>query len=119
MNPEGRELLEAIRADRGKTLPMHEVLAERDPAFLRGYNEIFLAAQSDSNGLPGHVRELIVMALDIVTGADPAVARAHGRKAVSMGATESQVLGAVELAVLVLAGRGLSYLPAVCGGESS
>lgn len=114
LTPEGQELLDTIRRQRGgKTMATHEVLAARDPAFLNGYNEIYNAAQSDAQGLPAYVRELMVMALDIAVGGSPKVARAHGRKAVSLGATEAQVLGAVELAILVSAGRAMSYLPAI------
>jgi alkylhydroperoxidase/carboxymuconolactone decarboxylase family protein YurZ len=116
MTPEGQQLLDTIRAQRG-TIPMHEVLAEHDPAFLRGYDQVYNAAQSDGTGLPAHVRELIVMALDIAVGGDPTVVRAHARKAISLGATEAQVLGAVELAALVLTGRALSYLPTIFDHE--
>lgn len=120
MTPEGRELLEAMRQQRGgRAMPMHEVLAARDPAFLNGYNELFNAAQSDAQGLPGDVRELIVMALDIVVGGSPRVARAHAHKAIALGATEAQVLGAIELATLVLAGRAMSYLPVIFDHEAT
>lgn len=119
MTPEGQRLLDTIQAQRGKPMAMHEVLAEHDPNFLRGYNDIYNAAQSDDRGLPGHVRELMVMALDIVVGGSPTVARAHARKAMSLGATQSQVLGAVELAALVMTGRALSYLPTIFEHESA
>jgi alkylhydroperoxidase/carboxymuconolactone decarboxylase family protein YurZ len=114
MTNEGRELLELMRAQRGgKSMAMHEILAARDPQFLLGYHHIFNAAQSDDQGLPGWVRELLVMALDLAVGVNPTVVRAHARKAISQGATEAQVLGALELAALVMAGKALSYLPAI------
>ncbi len=114
MTDEGRELLEKMRAQRGGTsMAMHEILAARDPQFLLGYHHIFNAAQSDDQGLPGWVRELLVMALDLAVGVNPTVVRAHARKAISQGATEAQVLGALELAALVMAGKALSYLPAI------
>ncbi|MFY1633005.1 carboxymuconolactone decarboxylase family protein [Solwaraspora sp. WMMB335] len=120
LTPEGHELLETIRRQRGgKSMPMHEVLAARDPAFLNGYNDLFNAAQSDAQGLSADVRELIVMALDIVAGGSPKVARAHARKAVRLGATEAQVLGAIELATLVMAGRAMSYLPTIFDHEAA
>ncbi len=114
MTDEGRELLEKMRAQRGGTsMAMHEILAARDPQFLLGYHHIFNAAQSDDQGLPGWVRELLVMALDLAVGVNPTVVRVHARKAISQGATEAQVLGALELAALVMAGKALSYLPAI------
>jgi alkylhydroperoxidase/carboxymuconolactone decarboxylase family protein YurZ len=111
MTDEGRALLEEMRAQRGgKSMAMHEILAARDPKFLLGYHHLFNAAQSDDQGLPGWVRELLVMSLDLAVGQPAHVVRAHARKAVSLGATEAQVLGAIELAALVMAGRALSFL---------
>jgi alkylhydroperoxidase/carboxymuconolactone decarboxylase family protein YurZ len=112
MTPEGQAILDAIRAER-RSLPMHEILAERDPKFLQGYNAIYTSAQSDAQGLPEYVRELIVMALDIAVGAAPAAARGHARRAIRAGATEAQVLGAVELVALVWAGKAVSALPTI------
>jgi alkylhydroperoxidase/carboxymuconolactone decarboxylase family protein YurZ len=120
MSQEGRELLELMRSLRGgKSMRMHEILAERDPGFLLGYHHIFNAAQSDNQGLPSWVRELLVMALDLAVGVNPNVVRAHARKAISQGATEAQVLGAIELAALVMAGKALSFVPAVFEPEPS
>ena len=45
MTPEGQRILDAIRAER-RSLPMHEILAERDPKFLEGYNAIYNAAHN-------------------------------------------------------------------------
>lgn len=120
MPEEGRRLLEEMRARRGgKSMAMHEILAARDPGFLLGYHHIFNAAQSDGKGLPGWVRELLVMALDLSVGVAPHVVRAHARKAISLGATEAQVLGAIELAALVMAGKALSYVPPIFEPEQS
>ena len=120
LTEEGRRLLEEMRARRGgKTMAMHEILAARDPGFLLGYHHIFNAAQSDANGLPAWVRELLVMALDLSVGVAPHVVRAHARKAISLGATEAQVLGAIELAALVMAGKALSYVQPVLEPEQS
>lgn len=120
MSDEGRDLLDLMRSQRGgKSMVMHEILAARDPSFLLGYHHIFNAAQSDTQGLPGWVRELLVMALDLAVGVNPNVVRAHARKAISQGATEAQVLGAIELAALVMAGKALSFLPAIFEPEPS
>lgn len=110
MNEFGKKLLNDIQADRGYTLPMHKVLAERHPEFLDGYNRMFTAAMNEESPLPGYVRELLVMALDIAVGARPEVARGHARKAIELGATEAQVLAAIELTTIVFAGRGMGAL---------
>ncbi len=120
MSDEGRELLELMRSLRGgRSMVMHEILAARDPKFLLGYHHIFNAAQSDDQGLPGWVRELLVMVLDLAVGVNANVVRAHARNAVTKGATESQVLGAIEIAALVMAGRALYNLPKIFEPEQS
>jgi alkylhydroperoxidase/carboxymuconolactone decarboxylase family protein YurZ len=110
MNEFGEKLLQEIRSDRGYTLPMHRVLAERHPEFLDGYNRMFTSAMNSESPLPAYVRELLVMALDIAVGAKPEVARGHARKAIEHGATEAQVLAAVELTTIVFSGRGMGAL---------
>ena len=108
MNERGEQLLEQIRANRGYVLPMHQVLAERHPEFLAGYDAMFTAAMSKDSPLPASVRELIVMAVDIAVGVGPDVVRGHARRAMELGATEAQVLAAIELTTLVFTGRPLS-----------
>jgi alkylhydroperoxidase/carboxymuconolactone decarboxylase family protein YurZ len=113
MTVDGRKLLEEMRAERGYLLPAHEVLAERDPEFLDAYNRMFMAANSDRSPLPPDVRELMLVALDIAAGVKPEVVASHARKAVEHGATEAQVVAAVELAVLVFASRNLGPLATI------
>lgn len=113
MTLDGQKILDDIRNDRGSTLPMHELLAARDPAFLAGYNAIYNAAQSDAQGLPAYVRELIVMALDIAVGAPAPAFRGHALRALEAGASEAQILGAVELVALVWAGKAINALPTI------
>lgn len=110
MNDFGTRLLDDVRADRGYVLPMHEVLAERHPEFLDGYNRMFTAAMNAESPLPGYVRELLVMALDIAVGVKPEVVRAYARKAIELGGTEAQVLAAIELTTIVFAARGMGAL---------
>jgi alkylhydroperoxidase/carboxymuconolactone decarboxylase family protein YurZ len=109
VNEYGEQLLEQIQANRGYVLPMHRVLAEHHPEFLAGYDQMFTAAMSPDSPLSASVRELIVMAVDIAVGVAPNVVRGHARKAMQLGATEAQVLAAIELATLVYAGRPLSF----------
>lgn len=103
--PNGQAILDRIQDDRKYILPMHRVFAERDPQFLDGYDRMFTSVMSDDSPLPADVRELFVMALDVVVGTSPSVVIGHARKAVELGATESQVLAAIELATIVAAGK--------------
>lgn len=107
MNEHGARLLQGIRENRGYVMPMHEVLAERHPAFLAAYDAMFRAAIDDSP-LEPKVRELIVMALDVAIGVSEKAVRGHARKAMAKGASQAEVLGAIELATLVFAGKPLS-----------
>jgi alkylhydroperoxidase/carboxymuconolactone decarboxylase family protein YurZ len=109
VNERGQQLLDQIRAHRGYVLPMHEFLAEHHPEFLAGYDGMFTAAMSTDSPLPAKVRELIVMAVDMAVGVSPNVVRGHARRAIEHGATEAEVVAAIELTTLVFAGRPLSY----------
>jgi alkylhydroperoxidase/carboxymuconolactone decarboxylase family protein YurZ len=113
MQTDPEALLARMRELRGYVLPAHEVLAERDPDFLDGYDRMFRAANSDASPLPADVRELLVMALDIVVGVHPDAIRAHAGKAISHGATEAQVVAAVELAVIVQASKTMGALGSI------
>lgn len=115
MNEKGQALLDGIQAHRGYTMEMHRILADRHPDFLEGYDTMFQAAMSDDSPLPASVRELLVMALDIVVGMKPEVVRAHARKAIAHGATEEQVLAACEIVTLVSAGRALGSVVSTFG----
>ena len=110
MDSDGQALLERMRELRGYVLPAHEILAERDPAFLDGYDRMFRAANSDASPLPADVRELLVMALDIVAGVHPDAIRAHAQRAIGHGASEAQVVAVVELAVIVQASKTMGSL---------
>lgn len=113
MNELGQSLLARIREHRGYVLPFHEVLAERHPEFLAGYDGMFRAAMSEDSALPPKVRELIVMALDIALGVSEKAVRGHAERAMRHGATEAEVLAAIELATLVFAGKPLGMVARV------
>lgn len=117
MHADGQALLDRMRELRGYVLPAHEVLAQRDPKFLDGYDRMFRAANSDASPLPADVRELIVLALDIVAGVNPNAIRAHAEKAISHGASDAQVVAAVELAVIVLASKTMGSLASIFAAD--
>jgi alkylhydroperoxidase/carboxymuconolactone decarboxylase family protein YurZ len=110
---QGKRLLERIQAHRGYTMPMHRLLAARHPDFLEGYDRLFTSAMSEDSPLEANVRELMVMALDLAVGTKPEVVRGHAQKAIALGATEEQVLAAIELTTIVFAGKALGAVAAV------
>ncbi len=110
---EAEQLLERMRTFRGYTLPAHEALAFRDPEFLDGYDRMYRAANSKDSPLAPEVRELIVLALDVSAGMSPKAIRAHARNAIGHGATEAQVVAAIELAAVVYASKMLAPVASV------
>jgi alkylhydroperoxidase/carboxymuconolactone decarboxylase family protein YurZ len=117
MTIDGQALLESMREFRGYVLPAHQVLAERDPEFLDGYDRMFRAAYGEGSALSPAMRELLVMALDISAGVAPEAVRAHARRAMDHGATEEQVVEAVELAAIVVASKTLGSVARIFADE--
>lgn len=117
MNELGTRLLARIREDRGYVLPFHEELAERHPEMLAAYDDMYRAAMGEGSALPAKVRELIVMVLDLALGVGDKAVRGHARRAIAAGATEAEVLAAIELATLVSAGKPLAVVAKVFADE--
>ncbi len=113
----GDRLLERIRAHRGYNLPFHQELAARHPEFLAAYDDMYVAAMGDDSALPAKVRHLLVMTLDLVLGVGDKAVRGHARRAIEHGATEAEVLAAIELATLVSAGKPLGIVGRVFAAE--
>lgn len=108
MADRGEELLQRIRQMRGYVLPMHEVLARDDPVFLEGYEALYGAAMRQDSPLPRKVRELIFVGVTIALGSPERVVAGHIRRALEHGASEAEVLSAVELTTLSFAARALA-----------
>jgi 4-carboxymuconolactone decarboxylase len=104
----GEELLQRIRQVRGYTLPMHEVLASDDPEFLEGYEAFYAAAMRQDGPLPPKVRELILIGVTMALGSPERVTAGHIRRAMEHGASEAEVLSAIEITTLSFAARALA-----------
>jgi alkylhydroperoxidase/carboxymuconolactone decarboxylase family protein YurZ len=104
---DGKALLESMRRRRGYVLPMHEVLAERDPDFLAAYDAYFSSVMREDSPLPRKVREFVLMGLTLALGSPEPVVAGHARRAREHGATEEEILAVVELASLAFTSRGL------------
>lgn len=91
--------LEAVRAARGYTLPLHTVLAEEDPEVLAAYEGMMRALYLKRRRLDASTKELIYVATLVALGAAEDHISAHMKKAVREGASPEDVLEAVELVV--------------------
>lgn len=119
MNDLGKRLLERIRRQRGyEPLPFQRELAARHPEFLAAYDEMYAAAMGDGSPLPAKTRHLIVMVLDLVLGVGDKAVRGHARKAIENGATEADVVAALELATLVSAGKPVAAIGTVFSDQT-
>jgi alkylhydroperoxidase/carboxymuconolactone decarboxylase family protein YurZ len=120
MNSLGQQLLARIREHRGyDPLPFQRELAARHPEMLAAYDDMYRAAMGDGSALSAKMRHLIVMTLDLVLGVGDKAVRGHARRAIEHGATESEVLAAIELATLVSAGKPLAMVGKVFGDDEA
>lgn len=100
------ELIEQTRAVRGYINPGHEYLAEADPEFLELYNRLAAGAlkhaelESDESRLPARYRELIACAILAYRGISEESIAGHLKRAMRLGATEEECVGAFEACVV-------------------
>lgn len=102
MTPQSEEqedLLDSLSSARGYSLPLHEVLAGHDPNVLAGYEQMMRALYLSNRNLDGKTKEFVYVAVLVALGAAEEHIRAHMEKAVREGATQQEVLEAVELIV--------------------
>jgi alkylhydroperoxidase/carboxymuconolactone decarboxylase family protein YurZ len=99
---DAEELIRQTEAARGYLNPGHRYLAVEDPEFLRRYNELVGLAlkhgdsEADTEGLPAKYRELVACVLLAFRGeAEDAIA-GHLRRAMRLGATEKEAIGAFQ-----------------------
>ena len=90
-------LKQAVIAERGYWHPFHEGLLQMSPEFLRAYLD-FVAAPWKSGHLEPKVREFVYIAIDgSVTHLYERGLRRHIENALSLGATQEEVLQVIEL----------------------
>lgn len=111
--------LESVLGARGYTLPLHRVLAERDPDVLRAYEGMMRELYFKERRLSAATKELIYVAVLVALGASEEHIRAHMEKARREGAQPEDVLEAVELVIpaagVARASVGLEIWHAVFG----
>lgn len=98
----GEEALAEVRARRGFTLPVHEVMASVDPEILRAYNA--LAGNLIFGPEPRHLdlktRFLVMVGITTAVKGDREGVEWASRNAMKYGASEKEVLEAILLAGL-------------------
>jgi alkylhydroperoxidase/carboxymuconolactone decarboxylase family protein YurZ len=103
LSKEGKAELDKIRKVRGYTLPLHEILAEANPEFLRRYGELasfVLFGPGENRALDLKTRFLVLVGITTaVKGDREGIAWASAR-AIQNGATWQEVYEAAFLAGL-------------------
>ena len=106
-----KELVERISKDRGFSSPWRILLAERDPEFLELYHKTMMHVW-ERGVLPRKYKEIIVICLDTILQYGEGL-RIHVRNALEAGATEDEILEALELCSFLSIHNITDYLPAV------
>ncbi len=96
------ELLAEIRARRGFTLPVHELMAEVDPEILRRYNDLasYVIFGPEPRALDLKTRFLVMVGITTAVKGDREGVEWSARRAMDHGATRQEVLEAIVLAAL-------------------
>lgn len=96
----GKEVLEKIRRDRGPfagETPVFHQWAERDPTYLEMYHDTFMHIMRKGTALEPKMKELIIVSVEAAERFIDGVGR-HTMCALEAGATEEEVLEALEVA---------------------
>ncbi len=103
MTPEGEAELEKIRAVRGYTLPLHDMLAECNPEFLRRYGDLashVIFGPDKDRALDLKTRFLVMVGITTAVKGDREGIEWSARRAMEYGATWEEVVEAAFLAGL-------------------
>lgn len=103
MTPEGKKELDKIRKVRGYTLPLHEVMADVNPEFLRRYGELssyVIFGPEEGRHLDLKTRFLVMVGVTTARGADREGIEWASMRAMQYGATWDEVREASFMAAL-------------------
>jgi len=104
MEDKARELIKRMESERGFARLWRKQLAERDPTFMELYHNAAMHVFRDG-ALPRKIKELICICADALQFYEPGV-RIHVRNALKLGATEEEIIEALEAAIM----PGIHYL---------
>lgn len=103
LSREGKAELARIRKVRGYTLPLHEILAEANPEFLRRYGELasfVLFGPEENRALDLKTRFLVLVGITTAVKGDREGIEWASMRAIQNGATWQEVYEAAFLAAL-------------------
>jgi AhpD family alkylhydroperoxidase len=89
-------ILEKVKGDRGFVRLWPRLLAERDPACLEHIHALTMHALHERNSLPRKTKELILICLNAFDYYEYGF-RVHVKSALKCGATEEEILEALEV----------------------
>ena len=95
-----KELAERIAKERGFPRLWRNLLAERDPEFMQILHNATMHFLYKRNSLPRKFKEIIIIVLDAITSYEEGL-RIHVRNALEAGATEDEILEALEICSLI------------------
>ncbi len=103
MTPEAEAELEKIRKVRGYTLPLHEIMAEANPEFIRRYGDLasyVIFGEGEGRALDLKTRFLVMVGITTAVKGDREGIEWASMRAVQYGATWQEVYEAAFLAGL-------------------
>ncbi len=96
---EAQEFLESQASNRGYTLEMHRIMAEADLEWARKYGAFIEATYTGQRTLDRKTKELLQIVVEAALRADVEQIQAHVRLALQEGATEREVLEALQAVI--------------------
>lgn len=100
MNTRARALIKRMRQARGYLYPEWELAAGLDPDFFQAYDRLYREALAKKRGLPVKYRELVALGILAFRGVSTDALVNHIRRAYRHGATRSELLGALQAAII-------------------
>lgn len=103
MSPEGKKELDKIRKVRGYTLPVHDILADLNPEFLKRYGDLashVLFGSTEGRALDLKTRFLVLIGITTAVKGDPEGMEWSVVRAMKAGASWDEVREAAFLAAL-------------------
>jgi len=111
MEDKAKELIKRMESERGFARLWRKQLAERDPTFMELYHKAATHVFRDG-ALPRKTKELICICADALQLYEPGV-RIHVRNALELGATEEEIIEALEAAIMPVIHYLSALLPAI------
>jgi alkylhydroperoxidase/carboxymuconolactone decarboxylase family protein YurZ len=106
-----KQLAGRIAKERGFPRLWRSLLAERDPDFLKIMHKAMMHFLYKRNALPLKFKEIIIICLDAITSYEEGL-RIHVRNALEAGATEDEIIEALEICSLSIHNLSIP-LPAI------